>query len=115
MPNTITLNDRKYVLVPVDEYRKLKSGKLPELPPKNTRGNFPALAAADATIARSILKRRRMAGATQRALANLAGIRVETLNRAERGLVTPDVRTLQRLERALKKLESPTRSTRMAS
>src|SRR5579862_264102 len=100
MHNTIMLNSRKYVLVPLAEYRKMMKGgqKMPALPTKNARGNYPALAAAEATIARSIVKRRVAAGLTQRALAEFAGIRVETLNRAERGIVTPDVRTLQRIE-----------------
>src|SRR6266496_5717451 len=108
MHQTITLNARKYVLVPVTEYRKLASSgsRTPPLPPRNSRGNYPALAAAEATIARSIIQRRQAAGLTQRALAQAAGIRVETLNRAERGLVTPDVRTLQRLERALQQAQS---------
>src|SRR5438094_2829192 len=108
MHDTITLNSKKYVLVPLAEYRMLVKGgqKLPALPSKNARGNYPALAAAEATIARSIVKRRMAVGLTQRALAEQAGIRVETLNRAERGLVTPDVRTLQRIERALQRAQS---------
>src|SRR5439155_12488342 len=97
------------------EYRKLVNHgrKMPPLPAVNSRGNYPALAAAEATIARSIVKRRLAVGLTQRALAELAGIRVETLNRAERGTVTPDIRTLQRVERALGRAEaSPMQSRR---
>src|SRR5438046_4123105 len=116
MHSIITLNSKKYVLVPVHEYRKLTSRRsttAAALPPRNARGNYPALAAAEATIARSIVKRRMAVGLTQRALAEQAGIRVETLNRAERGIVTPDVRTLQRIERALGRAEaSPMQSGR---
>jgi ribosome-binding protein aMBF1 (putative translation factor) len=108
MHDKITLKNKKYVLVPEAEYRKLMGNgqKMPGLPAKNARGHYPALAAAEATIARTIVKRRLAAGLSQRALAGLAGIRVETLNRAERGTVTPDVRTLQRIERALERAES---------
>src|SRR2546430_17482228 len=81
----------------------------------NARVNYPALAAAEATIARTNVKRRVAAGLTQRALAGLAGVRVETLNRAERGMVTPDVRTLQRIERALRRVESAPPSHRRAA
>src|SRR5437764_526499 len=107
MHNTITLNNKKYALIPLSEYRKLVKdrGIAPALPPKNARGNYPALAAAETTIARTIVKRRLAVGLSQRALADLAKIRVETLNRAERGIVTPDVRTLQRIERALRRAE----------
>jgi ribosome-binding protein aMBF1 (putative translation factor) len=117
MRDTITLNKKKYVLIPLVEFRKLvkSGGKAPSLPRRNTRGNYPALAAAEATIARTIVKRRVAAGLTQRALAELAGVRVETLNRAERGIVTPDVRTLQRIERALRRVESAPPSHRRAA
>jgi transcriptional regulator with XRE-family HTH domain len=48
-----------------------------------------------------LVRDRQAAGLTQRELARRAGIRVETLNRAERGVVVPDVRTLRKIERAL--------------
>ena len=92
-----------------------RSKRMPPLPARNARGNYPALAAAEATIARTIVKRRIAAGLSQRALAELAKIRVETLNRAEHGVVTPDVRTLQRIENALKEAETrPTLPRRTA-
>jgi DNA-binding XRE family transcriptional regulator len=42
---------------------------------------------------------------TQSALARLAGVRVETLNRIERRKTTPDVATLRKLIGALRKRE----------
>src|SRR5262249_3208605 len=99
--NTIVLNDRKFVLVPEAEYERLVERDMPPMPAKNVRGNYPAIAATDALIARGLVRDRKAAGLTQKELATRAGIRVETLNRAERGAVVPDVRTLRKIERAL--------------
>jgi DNA-binding XRE family transcriptional regulator len=99
--DTITLNNKKFVLVPVDEYDQLVQPEVPPLPPKNSRGNYPAIATTDALIAQGLVRDRKAVGLTQRELAERAGIRVETLNRAERGVVVPDVRTLRKIDRAL--------------
>jgi ribosome-binding protein aMBF1 (putative translation factor) len=100
-PATIVLNDQKFVLVPEDQYARLTNQKAASLPAKNKRGNYPAIAATDALIAQGIVRDREAAGLTQRELARRAGIRVETLNRAERGVVVPDVRTLRKIDMAL--------------
>jgi ribosome-binding protein aMBF1 (putative translation factor) len=100
--DTIVLNDKTFVLVPEDEYEQLLQRGMPPLPAKNRRGNYPAIAATDALIAQGLVRDRQAAGITQRELASRAGIRVETLNRAERGVVVPDVRTLRKIEIALK-------------
>jgi ribosome-binding protein aMBF1 (putative translation factor) len=73
----------------------------PSSPAKNCRGNYPAIATTDALIAQGLVRDRQAAELTQRELAQRAGIRVETLNRAERGVVVPDVRTLRKIDRAL--------------
>ena len=100
--NTAIIDNTKYVLVPFDEYKQLVKG-VPLLPPKNSKGNLPALAAMDATIARSIVRDREAVGLSQTALAKASGIRVEVLNRAERGVTVPSVRTLTKIESALLK------------
>src|SRR5438034_6107298 len=104
MHDTITLNNKKYALIPFAEYQKLvkNGGNAPSLPPRNSRGNYPALAVAEATIARTIVKRRVAAVLTQRALAELAKIRVETLNRAERG---SSCRTFERFSGSSKRCD----------
>jgi len=107
--DTIVLNDKKFVLVPAEEYERLVQRDIPRLPSKNERGNYPAIAATDALIARGLIEDRQAAGLTQRELARRAGIRVETLNRAERGAVVPDVRTLRKIDRALTAATSRTR------
>jgi ribosome-binding protein aMBF1 (putative translation factor) len=100
--NTISIDRKKFVLVPVAEYKRLISG-VPALPPKDAAGNYPALAAMDATIARSIVRDRESAGLTQKSLALAAGMRPEVLNRIERGVNQPSLRTLTKIEAALVK------------
>ncbi len=55
-----------------------------------------------------IRQRRQAAGLTQASLAARAGIRVETLNRIERGHSVPDFRTIRKLVVALRHLEETT-------
>jgi transcriptional regulator with XRE-family HTH domain len=62
---------------------------------------IPAVEYARASLARKIIKARRMAGLTPADLARRAGIRPETLNRLEKGKTTPDTATLAKIERAL--------------
>lgn len=66
------------------------------------RGNYPAVEYARASLARKIIKARRMAGLAQAELARRAAIRPETLNRIEKGRTTPDTSTIVKIERALK-------------
>ena len=68
---------------------------------QNAPQTVPALAFAEATIASSLIRDREAVGLTQRELARRAGVRVEVLNRAERGAVVPSVRTLTKIENAL--------------
>ena len=102
--NTLTIDKRKFVLVPIDEYRQFKRRqKLPPLPAGDAAGNVDAFAYTRASIARSIVKDRQAVGLSQKELALRAGIRAEVLNRAERGVVVPSLRTLQKIETALAK------------
>jgi ribosome-binding protein aMBF1 (putative translation factor) len=84
------------------EYQDLVKG-VPSLPPADENGNMPAVAFADAAIARGIVRDRESVGMSQKQLAQAAGVRVEVLSRAERGLVVPSVRTLTKIEDALVK------------
>src|SRR5665213_3135287 len=100
--NTITVENKKYVLLPMAEYEDLVKG-VPPLPPADAQGNMPAVAFAEAAIARGIARDRESIGMSQKQLGEAAGIRVEELNRAERGIVVPSVRTLTKIENALVK------------
>ena len=100
--NTIVIEKKTYVLLPMDEYQDLVKG-VPPLPAADANGNMPAVAFAEAAIARGIVQDRESVGLSQKALAKAAGIRVEILNRAERGVTVPSVRTLTKIENALVK------------
>jgi transcriptional regulator with XRE-family HTH domain len=65
--------------------------------------NVDAIAFTRTSIARGLVEDRKRVGMTQKDLAEAAGIRVEILNRAERGVTVPSVHTLTKIETALKK------------
>ena len=115
--NTLTIDKRKFVLVPMDEYRELQRRlKMPPSAVADAAGNVDAFAYTRASIARGIVKDRQAVGLSQKELAMRAGIRPEVLNRAERGVVVPSVRTLQKIETTLVKAglkrrsQSPTKA-----
>ena len=100
--NTITIDKKKYVVIPEEECKLMMAGP-PPLPDKLSDGNYPALPAIEASIARGIVRDRQTMGLSQKELAQAAGIRVEVLNRAERCVVVPSLRTLTKIENALVK------------
>ena len=61
-----------------------------------------------ASLALKIIRDRRRLGLTQAELARRAGIRPESLNRIERGTVSPSIPTVEKIDRALKKAETAT-------
>lgn len=108
--NVVELDGREYVILERAEYERLtglaRVGAMPPLPEADENGNFPAVEYARASIARSIIRERTEAGLTQRELARLAGVRVETLCRIETGKHTASVATVTKLDRALKHASS---------
>jgi len=99
---TLHLDGKAYVVVPQDQYEQLAAlAKLPQLPEPDAKGNYPAIEYARASLARSIVLDRRKAGLTQRELAELAGIRAETLCRIETGKHTASVPTIEKIDRVL--------------
>jgi DNA-binding XRE family transcriptional regulator len=103
---TLHLEGKAYVVVPREQYERLvtlsKAAELPPLPKPNAQGDYPAVAYACASIARSVIRDRVAAGLTQRELAQLAGIRVETLCRIETGKQIPSVPTIEKIDEALR-------------
>jgi ribosome-binding protein aMBF1 (putative translation factor) len=98
-------------MVPVHEFRRLerlaaqgkaRDNKLPPIPEPDSHGNSPASDYIRASIARHIVLERRALGLTQQSLAKLAGVRQETLSRLESGKHSPTVRTVEKIDRALK-------------
>jgi DNA-binding XRE family transcriptional regulator len=80
-----------------------KAADLPPLPKPDRKGNYPAVEFGCATIARGIIRDRVKAGLSQKELAKLAGIRVETLCRIETGRNLPSVPTIEKIDKALKR------------
>jgi DNA-binding XRE family transcriptional regulator len=108
----VKLKGKQFVMVPVKEFRRLErlagvrepgADKLPAFPEADAHGNYPALEYIQASIARDIIRERKALGLTQEALAKLAGVRQETLSRIESGKHSPAVRTVEKIDRALKR------------
>jgi len=107
---TVTLAGKRFIILPEEEYKRLRRGGaavknergLPPLPKPLANGNYPAVEYARASVARDIIQRRRQVGLSQAELARQAGVRVETLNRIEKAKMTPSVATVEKIERALR-------------
>src|SRR5271165_2833090 len=99
---TIQINGKHYVVIERTEYDRLKTlakaPEIPEFPGPNAQGNYPAKEYLQISIARDIIKDRVAAGLSQKELAKLAGIRVETLCRIETGEHMPSVPTIDKLD-----------------
>lgn len=113
MVATMTMNGKRCVLVPEDEYELLRlrpvgrdDADLPALPEIGPDGTYPAIEYATVSLARKLILDRRRVGLSQAELARRAGIRVETLNRIERAKVSPSVRTVEKIDRALREAEA---------
>jgi transcriptional regulator with XRE-family HTH domain len=74
---------------------------VPPLPPADENGNYPAVETTEALIARGIVRDREAMGMTQKELAAAAGIQAAMLNRIERGVNLPSMRTAKKIETAL--------------
>jgi DNA-binding XRE family transcriptional regulator len=112
MTSTVTLSGRDYIILPKHEYDRLARRAaviddvaLPSLPRQLPDGNYPALEAGRAILARKLVKRRWAAGLTQAEVARRAGIRKETLCRIEKAKVTADTATVTKIVRVLEASE----------
>jgi ribosome-binding protein aMBF1 (putative translation factor) len=107
----IDIKGKRFVLVEESALVRLErqaskaESRLPAYPRADKKGNRPALDYVRVSIARDIIKERRALGLTQEQLAKLAGVRQETLSRLESGKHSPTVRTVEKIERALKRYE----------
>jgi ribosome-binding protein aMBF1 (putative translation factor) len=103
----VRLGGEDYVILPSKEFERLtglaKVAQMPPLPQQDEKGNYPAIEYLRASIARSVIRDRVALDLTQRELARLAGIRVETLCRIETGRHTASTGTIDKLDRALKR------------
>lgn len=107
----VELAGKRWAIMPERDYRRLAAhageaeGDGPELPKPDAQGNYPAVEYARVSLARRIIKARRMAGFSQAELARRAEIRPETLNRIEKGKTNPDTATIAKIQRALEEAE----------
>ncbi len=97
---TIDIMGTRFVLIPEAELAAIEG---PDFPPIDKDGTCEALPFLRASIARDIIRERRELGLPQSQLAKLAEIRQETLSRLESGKHKPNVRTVERIEAALKR------------
>jgi DNA-binding XRE family transcriptional regulator len=99
----------RVVILPEPEYERLlaKADEWePLLPEPDPDGNYPALEYCRVSLARKIIRDRRRLGLSQAELARRAGIRPESLNRIETGRVSPSLRSVEKIDRVLKKAEA---------
>ena len=97
-----TVNGQRMVTLSEEEdQRLLQKADLSEplLPEPLPDDNYPAREYMEASLARKIIRHRRRLGLTQVELARRAGIRPETLNRAESGKSTPSIATIEKIDR----------------
>ncbi|MCA9156280.1 MAG: helix-turn-helix transcriptional regulator [Planctomycetales bacterium] len=110
---SIEIEGKQYVILPASDYESLcgRAGQslaldesdLPPFPKPDKDGRFPALEYTRVSLARDLIRDRKAAGLTQRQLADLAGVRQETISRIESGKHSTSVRTIDRLEKGLAK------------
>lgn len=103
-PKIIRVKGTPYVLLPVPDYRDLlrraparRKGLLPPSPKMFPNGNYDAVQAMRLVIARHLIRDRRRAKLSQRALAQAAGVPQSTVVRVESGQFSPRSRTLEKL------------------
>ena len=109
---TVQVAGKRLVILEQSEYERLcrlagqavaDEDDLPPLPTPDAQGRVPAIEFTRISLARDIIRARKAAGLTQETLAGLAGMRQETVSRIESGKNTPSVRTIDRIEQALKR------------
>ena len=110
---TVILGKKQFVILPRAEFDRLceKAGvkgdvELPPLPQADKDGTVPAVEYGLASVAREIVKRRWECQLTQTELSARAGVRLETLNRLERGKVMPTPSTVDKVDQALRQVEA---------
>jgi DNA-binding XRE family transcriptional regulator len=115
----VTRNGKQYALIEPAELQRLEQlaamaqkEELPAWPPADSHGNRPAVAFARVSIARKIIEQRHALGLSQQELARLAGVRQETISRLESGKHSPTVRTVDKIDAALRRTERKRASER---
>jgi DNA-binding XRE family transcriptional regulator len=74
---------------------------LPPLPKADANGRFPAIEYTRVSLARNLIRDRKSVGLSQERLAELAGIRQETISRLESGKHTATPGTIAKIDRVI--------------
>lgn len=93
----VRIDGNWYVIIKEDEFQALTQTRKP----KGEIDALDAINVSDQRLADRLLQRRQDAELTQKDLAKRAGVRVETLNRIEKGRTTPDFKTIRKLVNAI--------------
>ncbi len=102
----IRLDNVWYVIMKEEEFRALTQARTTS----KASDALEAMTFSNLRLADRLLQRRQDAGLTQKDLAKLAGVRVETLNRIEKGRTTPDFKTVRKLVTAINEYTGKHRS-----
>ena len=106
----IEVAGKRFVLLEEPVYERLcrEAGQavrdddvLPPLPSPDAKGRFPAVEYTRIFLARNLIRDRKAAGLSQEGLAELAGVRQETISRLETGKHTASPRTIEKLDKAI--------------
>ena len=93
----VRLDGKWYVIIEEKEFRTLTQSENS----KTKNDVLDAMNISDQRLADRLLQRRQDAELSQKDLAELAGVRIETLNRIEKGRTTPDFKTIRKLVNAM--------------
>lgn len=74
---------------------------MPPLPKRDANGRFPAVEYTRVSLARNLIRDRKSVGLSQERLAELAGIRQETISRLESGKHTATPGTIAKIDRVI--------------
>ena len=75
--------------------------EMPSLPKLDATGRFPAIEYTRVSLARNLIRDRKSVGLSQERLAELAGIRQETISRLESGKHTATPGTIAKIDRVI--------------
>ena len=106
----IEVAGKRFVLLEEPVYERLcrdagqaigDDDRLPALPSPDAKGRFPAVEYTRISLARNLIRDRKAAGLSQERLAELAGVRQETISRLETGKHSASPRTIEKLDKAI--------------
>jgi DNA-binding XRE family transcriptional regulator len=106
----IEVAGKRFVLLEESDYERLcrEAGEavadddvLPPLPKPDANGRFPAIEYTRVSLARNLIRDRKLVGLSQERLAELAGIRQETISRLESGKHTATPGTIAKIDRVI--------------